>query len=341
VRPKTLATVLVLAAVAFLGFGPSTVAFAAESQDLGVRPSVVLEGQSRPVFVLFISPGATVRDSVSLINKTDREMTVDLYPADAVNTNDGSFALRKSDDEMSGVGAWVSLPTSQVTLPAGTETRVPFELTVPADATPGDHAGGIVALDTAQRALGGEGDVDFAVRSGVAARIYTRVNGPLTPQLTVSEVTIDKSGGVPALLGLSTGATVTYTITNTGNVRLSPTAAVGVDPMLGSNSVLEPEPLPELVPGSSVTVTRPLGVVSSIGQLEVSVAVTAADSGNAAPVGAVGKASLVAVPWLLVALVIVLDILAIRWFRRRRRVGLEGPDAAPPPPSNVTASVSS
>ena len=143
------------------------------------------------------------------------------------------------------------LPAPQVVLPANTETRVPFEMTVPNDATPGDHVGGIVALDTEAQTLADEGDVGFAVRSGVGARICTRVTGPVAPGLSVSDVEVSTSGGVGPLLGLPADATVTYTVTNTGNVRLSPTAVVGVDPLFGSSTALAEEELPELIPGSS------------------------------------------------------------------------------------------
>ncbi|WP_159052189.1 WxL protein peptidoglycan domain-containing protein, partial [Streptomyces niveiscabiei] len=111
---------------------------------------------ARPYFFVSADPGHTVRDKVVVANKTDRPMRFRLYAADAYNTaRDGGFAVKSVGEKMSGVGAWAKLPGSSVSVPARGTVTVPFTITVPAGAEPGDHPGAIVALDEKVEAGGG------------------------------------------------------------------------------------------------------------------------------------------------------------------------------------------
>src|SRR5699024_7064703 len=120
-----------------------------------------------------------------------------------------------------------------------------FRLTVPPDATPGDYAGGIVTslgpTDT------GEG---VQVDRRLGSRVLLRVGGELRPALTISDVEVDHRGSwLPWQAG---DATVTFTLENTGNVRLSGTQTVSFAGLLGlggrSAATVDVE---EMLPGSS------------------------------------------------------------------------------------------
>ena len=97
---------------------------------------------------------------------------------------------------------------------------MPFTLTVPSDATPGDHTGGVLAAVTEQRTTTNGQRVNVDRR--IAARVYLRVNGPLTSSLQIDRLSAAHDGPI---VGNGT-VTVTYRVRNTGNVRLRATAHV-------------------------------------------------------------------------------------------------------------------
>jgi hypothetical protein len=64
----------------------------------------------------------------------------------AYNTSeDAAFALGNPEDPEEGVGAWIRTGVAEYTIAPGMAAEIPFELTVLEDATPGDHAGAILA----------------------------------------------------------------------------------------------------------------------------------------------------------------------------------------------------
>lgn len=62
---------------------------------------------------------------------------------------------------------------------------LPLTITVPADATPGDHSGAVVAASTTS---GGSEAANVQLEQRVAVRVYLRVAGESAPGLTLSDV---------------------------------------------------------------------------------------------------------------------------------------------------------
>ena len=236
------------------------------------RPNLDLE----PFFELEVNPGVRVRDRVVLENRSEQRQTYDIYPADAT-TVDGAFALSGADAEPTGVGAWMELPVRKVVLEPSESRTFAFALEVPANATPGDQAGGIVALPRATQAVDSSSDVQLQARHGVGVRVYVRVGGPLHPELTASDLTIDFPGGLGnALLGADS-ATVGYQVENSGNVTLSPTTDGQVTTLTSTIEVAERQ-LGEMLPGSATVVTEHVDGLrwgSLFGRVHVKVTVTA------------------------------------------------------------------
>ena len=92
------------------------------------------------------------------------------------------------------------------------ELNEPFTLTVPANAQPGDHIGGVIAALT-QRANGGR----VAQENRVGDAVYLRVSGPLQPVLSVESLSVGGYHGTVNPFG-GGSTSVSYTVHNTGNV---------------------------------------------------------------------------------------------------------------------------
>jgi hypothetical protein len=277
---------------------------------------------ARPFFQPLLTPGVPVQDSVTITNKTpDQTINFDLYAADAFNTREGGYASRRPTDPKREMGAWISLLVDNITIPPQRAVDVPFTISPPPDATPGDHAGSIVALNTTPT-VSHKGSLTVRSIQAVGTRVYGRVAGPLAPRLDVTELQVSSHAGVGGLLGGSVDADVAYRVVNTGNVRLSSTAKLSVSPMIGGTTHVKTLRVPELLPrGSAVVHQRVSGIVPA-GRLTARVTVTS-------PVGkTTATSSTWVVPWLLIAIVVVLVLALWYWRRRRRRkVGV-----APSPP---------
>lgn len=282
----------------------------------------------RPYFQPVLRPGVQVQDSVTITNKTDAPITFELRAVDAFNTPEGGFALRAGTAPKRDMGAWITLGQDRLELPAKSSAVVPFTIDPPEDATPGDHPGGIVAINT-QPVVNKRGDVVVNELYGVGTRVYGRVQGPLNPQLNVTQIDIDTSGGVGSLFGGGVDAVVTYRVTNTGNVRLNPTARLTVSPLVGGDEEVAPLKLPELLPRGSAIVKQNVDGVMAWGRLTASVQVSSGAPATSA------EATAWVIPWLLILLIILViaGVFTYRWWRRRRAAAATAAAGGGAPPS--------
>src|SRR5262249_4671878 len=186
-------------------------------QRFGVQPAGPAKPDARSRFTYSVTPGATLVDHLAVRNYSAGPLRLKVYASDAFNTPDGGFDLLTAGKRSTGVGAWVVSDVAQVVVPSKGTAIVPFQLSVPANATPGDHIGGIVAaLRTIRNAGNGK---KVTIEDRVGARIYLRVAGALHGALRVEDLRAGYDGTVnPFGHGR---VTVNYVIHNVGNVRLS------------------------------------------------------------------------------------------------------------------------
>ncbi|MGI5398507.1 hypothetical protein ACQEVG_03420 [Streptomyces sp. CA-135486] len=252
----------------------------------GGRAYVYLEGV----------PGTVLEDTVSVTNPGAKPLTVRLRPADAYNKPSGALAVR-GDRTSTGAGTWITLASETLTVPPRTRAEIPFSVTVPSGALPGDHPGAIMAASDGRE-------------SGV--RIHLRVSGPTLAAFTVEDVRI------------LTGA-IHYTLVNRGNTVLSPRVAFRADGLFGQVLRRAPRTLPvELLPGRRVGLAEKWPDPPALDSVTVHIEATA--SGDAR---AEASASAAFVPWGTVAAAVA-GVLAAGgaalWFVRRRR---HPPDPGP------------
>ena len=310
VRGYLVATMAVIVA-ATAAVVPSNSASAASNGKWSIFPSIP-QGQTtdRPYFAPVLSPGVGYEDSVTITNQSTVDQVFNLYSADAFNTNVGAFSLRRRTDPRVDLGAWIDLPLSTIDVPARHEVVVPFTIDPPADAAPGAHNGGIVAEATTGPVTK-SGAVRVTVLQAVGVRVYGRVRGPLHPGLSVGSVAlrVDKNAG--SEFGAAVKGTITYSVTNTGNTNVTPTAALTVSPLVGSSLHLPVRTLPQLLPHGSATVSVPFSSIVPFGRLDAHVVASTAG------MTATGSSSVLVIPWVL--LLIVLAVVVAIWRARRRR----------------------
>lgn len=311
-----LATIGVLAsgptAVAADGTGDGDVAWA-------VRTASNKYGEGRQNYRYTLDPGGTLRDALVVTNHGKQPLTLAVYAADGFTTGGGQLDLLTTDTESTGVGLWVRPGQKSVTIGPEKSVEVPFTLTLPDNATPGDHMGGIIT------SLTQPGTAQINVDRRLAIRIQLRVGGDLDPVLSVDDPKISPSGTLnPFGRG---GATVDYTVRNTGNAILSARQSVSVS---GPFGLLESEAgdipdTPQLLPGESWKVSVPVDDVATAVRLAATVHLTPLlqdASGSTSTLPQVEETTHAwAIPWVLlvVVLLVVAAIVVAVVLRRRRR----------------------
>ncbi len=328
-----------LAGLLLLGAGllPATTATAADNGTWGVFPTPAAGAvmTDRAYFFHQGAAGTTVQDSATILNSSDKDLTFQVFATDAMNTPvGGAFALLPVETKPEDVGAWIALPpetVATVTVPAKGRKDIPFTVKVPADATPGDHVGGIVALNTAVEGVQQEGKVQVGVKRSVGARLYFRVPGPVTPGLSVEDVRVSRAA--PLLPWIKDArATVSYALVNRGNVVVEPKVALSAEGLFGREVLSRPsrELKLTLLPGQRVELTEPW---PDAPQLDwVTITVTAGATAHP-DLASHSTTDFVAVPWPAAGAVLVLTGTAVAFWvlRRRRPAAGNHPEPAPDP----------
>lgn len=218
---RSAARVLGLTALVLLATAPR--ASAAEGWSLapagGGRPSFYAEG----------APGAVLQDTVSVTNPGGHPVTV----------------------RLAGTGVPVVFAEPTVRVPARTRADVPFTMTVPAGATPGDRPAALVAKDTDGRTA--------------TARIHLRVGGPALSALTVEHLAVH-------------GDRITYELVNRGTTVLAPKLAVRAHGLFGRVLLdRSPRTLPvRLAPGTRTALSEPWPGHPALDAVDVRLTATAA-----------------------------------------------------------------
>jgi hypothetical protein len=293
-----------------------------------VQPSSAQGPDGRAAFSYNnLKAGTIAHDYVGVTNFSGTPVTFDLYPTDAFNNDTGALDLLPAADKPKDVGSWISINKTSVTLQPGERVNEPFTLTIPASAAPGDHTGGIIASVSVD-AKNDKGEV-VKVDRRLAAPLYLRVAGDLMPALAIESVSSAYHGSANPFRG--GGVDVTYTVHNTGNVRLDLSQDVSAKGLFGfSVASLTLKPLKDLLPGATYHATVHLTNVFPLGPMSVHISGKPTQPAGI-PAAAINPqavsfdASMWATPWLLILiLVLIVGVLVGLWWLLRWRRGRRG-----------------
>lgn len=209
-----------LVSLAGLGLGLlawSGVAQAEGNVSFGIRPTkaYVDNPESFGYFVHSLSPGESLSDEAMVMNSGDVPVALKLYAADATTALNCGTAFANEGQEGNGVASWLSPSLSEIALEPGEETVVPFTISVPSDALPGQHTAGLVVENVpGGEAAASSGDkarfaVTVARRAGVA--VVIDVPGPHVAGLEITSIRLKEQDD-------NQGATFEIAVRNTGNV---------------------------------------------------------------------------------------------------------------------------
>ncbi len=318
---------IALAAALALFAAPVLPATAAEDAPPAVRWSVSPADESGPdgrtAAEHTLDPGEAVDDRFAVRNVSEESVTFSLTAADGFYTRTGRFDILPSDQESVDSGTWIDLPES-VTVPAGETVVVPYTITVPDRAEPGDHAAGITASILSVQSS--DDGTNVGVESRVGFRVLTRVTGEIAPAVSLGDLTGDyTTSWNPFRPG---EATVSFEVTNDGNTRVMAEGSVEAG---GQSTVFPAEDgiQQELLPGDSRVLTVEVNSVWPLFAVPATVTLDATSvpmDGTETALEPVSAEIVVwAVPWPQLAILLGLLLLvgAIVWGRIRSRRRIE------------------
>ncbi|GGI02821.1 WxL protein peptidoglycan domain-containing protein [Arthrobacter liuii] len=234
--------VLCLVLLVLAVFSTTGQAFAVDDGTVGIRPA-----HESDFFHISLYPGSAIDAEAVVANHSQAPVTLLNYPVDGQTTPQGGFALAAQTDPQKGIGAWVSLKTDHLTIPANSEVKVPFRLTVPAGTPPGDYAGALIIQSPPVQGKTSTVNGDTSVRIDVVqrqgVRIYLNVAGTAVKSLTHGDLSWQQNGSDLAL---------TLPVRNTGNTILHPTAELALTGWPISDTSVKFDTPESLLPGSSI-----------------------------------------------------------------------------------------
>lgn len=286
-----------------------------------VAPADGEHGDDRANFSYLIEPGQHVQDAFVVRNTGDTRLTLAVAVADGFTTPEGVLDLRPLTDAPVDLGAWVVPEIAEVELAPSEEVEIPFTITVPVDATPGDHTGGIVTVMTT------EGTVRLEHRIG--SRIHVRVPGEQVVALQAGSLEVSQ----PAQLNpvASGTATLQYSVRNEGSVRTLYTERVVASGPGGIGSVEMVATVEEILPDSEIVRVVEVPGLWSLGYTDVRVElIPQAVDGEVAP-AIVLDGGVWSIPWGLVGLLVLVigAAIVIGMLRSRREAASTAAEPVP------------
>ena len=268
-----------------------------------------------------IDPGATIVDRVVVTNYGAAPASFGIYASDGIVTDAGDFDLLQPGQDPQDGGSWILIgnadgddlaPRHTVELAADSSAIFTVSITVPANATPGDHPAGVVAQLVSDGSA-----VDVIARTGVRAHI--RVAGDVRASFSTDATNVSYVPSwnpfVPGTLQMSTE------LTNDGNVRMGADAIVTAAGPFGALPIRQASEVREVLPGQSTTIETSIDVWPMFflwGNVRATPVVVGEDQVNATLSTSQTEFGVWAVPWALLILVLLL-VGAVQLFVRVRR----------------------
>jgi LysM repeat protein len=198
--------------------------FALDYGGLGGRPAFPREDNPRTdsIFVHTAEPGTVIEEGIRIVNNKQERKTALVYATDSTPSTGGGFACEQMSDTKDDVGAWIQLEKNEVTLEPAKNELIPFTITIPQNASVGEHNGCIAIQEK-------KGDEEKGAGAHISTRLGLRVAitipGELVRDITISDFTVTKREDGSFLL--------TPAIENSGNVSVDVDVSVQTRHLLG------------------------------------------------------------------------------------------------------------
>ena len=167
---------------------------------------------TRSYFILDGKPNTTVQNGIRIKNTGAATGTVTLYAVDATTGQNSGLVYNAQDVPSHDVGSWLHLAQQQLTIASGQSEDIPFQVSIPKGARPGQHIGGIVAKSVVQASTQ-KSTFHVDVQSLSIVAVQLNVAGPQADRLEMTGIQASGANGYQNLL---------INLSNSGTTLLKP-----------------------------------------------------------------------------------------------------------------------
>lgn len=218
-------------------------------QEFG--PSFVIhpvDGMDGDFFTVEAEAGTTVDLTVVLGNADDEPLELRTYANDVIPVPNGGFAVATHEQIPTGTATWLDYAPEVMSFEPGKGIERTFQLSIPADTTPGQHIAGLV-LETAEP-LDIEGTTLFnqIVRKAIA--VFIIVPGPEQPAFSID---------APEIMQSRQGSSINANVVNSGNVLVKPAGTLELVDSTGEVAYSSPVSMGSVYAGTTAPLSLRLG----------------------------------------------------------------------------------
>jgi LysM repeat protein len=172
---------------------------AIEYGGIGLIPANPDPNNSRTqsIFVETIKPLESKTNEVLVVNNSEETKNLLIYAVDSQKSSDGAFACAQYLDPKKGVGNWISLAKSEITLAPSTNEKIPFTITPPENIGVGEENGCIIVQEKPTQLTQSSG-ATLSFRTGV--RVAVTIPGEQIRNVILEKFEIDTRGVQPKLI---------------------------------------------------------------------------------------------------------------------------------------------
>jgi hypothetical protein len=305
-RPHRHGAVAILVATALFFLVTATAVAAERETDYGARVAPTGD-TTRTVFAHAVEVGASVEDTLQIINYSDEPALFEVYEADMVASTGDVLVPASRDAGIIGAGAWLTPEVDVIEVAARSDALVDFTIEIPTGTAAGDYVAALLVERQEE-----QGSANIETRTRIGLRVEIEVLGEIDLGLILGDLGWDRFRGDIAL---------SLPVANTGNVTFE---------TMGSVSIVEGdgEPIAEmtmepttvfLAPGQNTELTAEWLDTPLFGKYEARATVTAV-VGSRSPVEFLSEpVTIWIIPWMEIITVLALIGLLIWFFVATRR----------------------
>lgn len=223
--------------------------------SIGVAPGTIdpADPRTRAYFVRTVEPGRSFSDTVRVTNNSTVPVSLAVDAVDGVTAQATGSVFADRGVAATRAGSWLSLGIRSLELAPGKAADVPFTVSVPVGARPGDHLAGVSVFNNAETSQQ-SGSLTVTTQTRSVVGVLVQVPGAAQRELAISGASLSLLDGlnVPA---------VTVAVQSPGGLLVKPRILVrlrsstydrtverDLDTVLPESSIGLPERWPETLP---------------------------------------------------------------------------------------------
>ncbi|EKD32838.1 MAG: hypothetical protein ACD_76C00137G0003 [uncultured bacterium] len=147
--------------------------------------------------VIYIKPGETVTEKITVINDLEKELFLSFSSKDIIDVRESGGPIFADEGyvgpEASSFSRWVKLPES-TKIGAKTTIEIFVEISVPTNADPGTHSGGVFVMSSDENS-DDQNDNGTAIKlqANVGSLFIVRVAGDVIDKLEIESFDVEKN----------------------------------------------------------------------------------------------------------------------------------------------------